>query len=181
MVDVTRSTALHSAVIRGYEMSVKLLLNNSANTEIENKLEFAPLMLAVLSGNSALTRLLIERGANIESTRGGFTNQTVLHHAAALGHIDVINVLIEMGCDTEAVDTYGMNAAQIAAFFEVFEQLHVLSPGRFSTTPGLNRYIARCYHEISRYLSMIGICFSINFCKHSLMSDRDNCIACRRK
>lgn len=151
MVDVTESTALHSAVIRGYEMPVKLLLKNSANTEIKNKLEFTPLMLAVPSHNSALTRLLIELegGANIESTRRGFMNQTVLHHAAALGHIDVINVLIEMSCNTEAVDTYGMNAAQIAAFFEVVEQLHVLSPGRFSTAPGLNRYITRCYHEIS--------------------------------
>lgn len=43
-------------------MPVKLLLKNGANTEIWNKLEFTPLMLAALSGNSALTRLLIKGG-----------------------------------------------------------------------------------------------------------------------
>lgn len=42
-VDNNGMTALHSAAIRGYEVPVKLLLENGANTEVESHLGWTPM------------------------------------------------------------------------------------------------------------------------------------------
>lgn len=115
--DENRMTALHPAVIQGYETPVKLLLDNGVNPEAESGIGWTPLLLAAITGNSTITRLLLEKGVNIELTPGGYSDQNALHHAAAFGHLDVVNVLIEMGCKTGVLDLYAINAVQISALF----------------------------------------------------------------
>lgn len=56
-VDNNGMTALHSAAIRGYEMSVKLLLENGANTKIESHLGWTPLLLAEITGSYKVTTI----------------------------------------------------------------------------------------------------------------------------
>lgn len=100
-------TALHSAVVYGYDALVELLLRNSANPNLESNQGWAPLLL---TGYPISKRLLIENGANIEATPGGYDYQNALHHAAAFGHIAVVDVLIAMSCEQDASDLYGADA-----------------------------------------------------------------------
>lgn len=175
-VDVTGLSALHSAVIRGYETPVKLLIENGANLEIMNDRAFTPLMFAAHGGNSTMTRLLIEGGANIESRCGG---STALHHAAAMGHIDVVSILVEMGCNTGAVDTHGMDAVQIAAFFGQNEVVKRLGPGGSNATPDLvfNSDLINSEANMSR---LFRIQLNFGFYESSLNFDKDYCMACQR-
>lgn len=173
-VDVTGLSALHSAVIRGYETPVKLLLENGANPEIRNNRSFTPLMFAAHSGNSTMTRLLIEGGANIESM---CESSTALHHAAAMGHIDVVNILVEMGCNTGTVENDGMDAVQIAAFFGQDEVVKRLSPGGSGADVVPGPDITNSDVNLSRLF-----CIQLNFCLYesSLSFDKDYCLDCQR-
>lgn len=45
------------------------------------------------------------------------TKALAMHHAAVLGNMVVVGVLIEIGCNTKAVDWYGMGAVQINMLF----------------------------------------------------------------
>lgn len=115
--DCEGMTPLHSAVIHGYDAVVRLLLRNGGDANAQSYLGWTPLLLAAITGNPTVTKLLVENGAKIDWAPSGYNYQNALHHAAALGYMDVIEVLLEMGCDRVANDFYGMDAAQIAALF----------------------------------------------------------------
>ncbi|HEY2407083.1 MAG TPA: sigma-70 family RNA polymerase sigma factor [Polyangiaceae bacterium] len=61
-----------------------------------------PLHVAVLHGQLAVARLLLERGALVDSrTRDG---QTALHLAAGAGQVALVELLLERGADAATVD-----------------------------------------------------------------------------
>lgn len=170
-VDDNGMTALHSAAIRGHKTPVKLLLENGANIEIESKLGWTPLLLAAITGNSTVTRLLLERGASVQIISRTFSNKNALHYAVALGHISVVDVLIEMGCDPGALDWYGVDATQIAAEFgQEMMAKRLLDLGGFCKNPYVDSSIC--------LLSVSAIRFHIYLCQSSLIFDKDFCKAC---
>ena len=78
----------------------RLLASGADPNQADPELAEQPLGWAALYGNLPATRLLIERGADInKANRGGYRP---LHSAAFLGKIDVLELLIERGADVQA-------------------------------------------------------------------------------
>lgn len=117
-VDDTGMTALFSAVLRGHDSAVQLLLQNGANPNIESKIGWTPLLLAAVSGNAPVTGALLMNGAAVDAVPSGYSSQNAMHHAAAFGHLAVVDVLLAMGCDRGARDLYGVDAVRCAGHFE---------------------------------------------------------------
>lgn len=72
------------------------------------------LMLAVQRGEFAVTKYLIERGANL-SVCEHLSGQSLLHIAAARGDIRMTGLLIASGCNVFAEDKRGQTARDHAA------------------------------------------------------------------
>jgi ankyrin repeat protein len=90
--------------------AVELLLKRRFNMEAEAKRlvgelpgKVRPIHLAAQQGRTAVVRLLLDRGADINS-RAYPTGQTALHFAAECGRIDVARVLLEHGADRSLRD-----------------------------------------------------------------------------
>ena len=91
---------LFKAILQGDSSQVLHLLEKGANAvleEPENRMRFTPLNWAVLCESEAITKLLLERGANpMASNRNGYNS---LYMAALLGRADLLKLLIENGGD----------------------------------------------------------------------------------
>jgi ankyrin repeat protein len=65
-----------------------------------------PLAAAAWRGQLGVTRLLIERGANINAT--GARGRTALHHAAEKGYEDMVALLLDKGAHANTRDACGI-------------------------------------------------------------------------
>lgn len=74
---------------------------------------FDALLSASLNGDSALTRLLLERGANLETTTRSGATPLIL--AARSGHADVVRLLLAGGANIDAATEQGVTALIYAA------------------------------------------------------------------
>lgn len=88
---------LHAARV-GDAAMVDLLLKGGASPSRAHTEGETPLMAAARSGNLAATRLLIARGVDVNAAES-FQKTTALMYAAAEGHADVVDLLIEAGAD----------------------------------------------------------------------------------
>jgi ankyrin repeat protein len=84
--------------------TAKWLIEHGANIEIgtTNPGISSPLILAVLSDNIPLVRLLCDKGANKEVTHN---NSTLLMYAAGEGNGELFNLLLSKGANPQAVNT----------------------------------------------------------------------------
>lgn len=83
------------------------LLDQHKQTNLEIlKKEWSMLETAALNGYYDSAKVLIERGAKVNTTYG-VTNQTPLHFACKQGHVRVIQLLIDNGADINALDSSG--------------------------------------------------------------------------
>jgi ankyrin repeat protein len=71
-----------------------------------------PLLFAVRDGNTEMTRLLLERGADIQQASGNKTSPLLI--ALLNGQVGIATELLERGADPNAADAYG-RAALFAA------------------------------------------------------------------
>ena len=105
----TGGQRLYAAVRRGDLQAVRRLLD--ANER--DVLGFTALHGAVISGRTAFVRLLVERGADVNATKGG---RTALHAAAVYNRHGVVKLLVEKGTDVNAKsDDNGSTALHEAA------------------------------------------------------------------
>ena len=91
-------TPLLAASRTGDAAMVDLLLKSGANPSLAHPEGETPLMAASRSGSVPAVRLLLARGVQV-NTAESFQKTTALMWAAAEGHIDVVDVLIEAGAD----------------------------------------------------------------------------------
>ncbi len=91
-------TPLLQASRVGDSAMVDLLLRSGANPSKAHPEGETPLMAASRSGSVPAVRLLLARGVDVNHTES-FQNTTALMWAAAEGHIDVADLLIEAGAD----------------------------------------------------------------------------------
>lgn len=91
-------TALLQASRVGDSAMVDLLLRSGANPNKAHPEGETPLLAASRSGSVPTVRLLLTRGVDVNAAEK-FQNTTAVMWAAAEGHVDVVDVLIEAGAD----------------------------------------------------------------------------------
>lgn len=92
-------TALLQASRRGDIGSVQVLLDAGANIEEVAADRYSPLLLASHSDHLALTRYLLQRGANPNASTLGYT---ALHTAVLRGNVALVQLLVDAGADLNA-------------------------------------------------------------------------------
>lgn len=76
---------------------------------------FTPLHLAAFFGHKDVTRLLLDRGANIAAITHNDLENTPLHAAAAGRHLQVCALLLKRGAPVDAQQAGGLTALHAAA------------------------------------------------------------------
>jgi len=106
------NTALMMAAFKHNQPAAEALLTRGAAV---NRAGWTPLHYAAASGDEAIARLLIKRGAKVDAVSppasGGMTP---LMMAAREGHPDMVAFLTEKGANPQLRNTEGLTAAQIA-------------------------------------------------------------------
>src|SRR5262245_25456258 len=142
---------LIEAVRRGEAHAVKQLLSDGASSNARNDEGVAALMLAATSGDPGITKLLLNHGAEVNSradkgwtavikAAGGvdapdeaLRGWTALMAAAALGHAEVVKLLMANKADLEAKAenrwTSGYTALMLSAFSGRAEAMKQLIAG----------------------------------------------------
>lgn len=95
-------SALHLAAFSGVPGAVQLLLDRGVDihARARNKFKNTPLQVALLDGQLATAKLLLEHGADpLVRQAGGFAP---LHEAALLGRRDLVELLLGAGAEINA-------------------------------------------------------------------------------
>ncbi|XP_041979704.1 protein TANC2 isoform X2 [Aricia agestis] len=103
---VTGETALTAACSAGHAAIAGALLARGATPYSLNARQMSPLALGAKAGRAALVLRLLDAGADV----GGSGGKVPLILAAAEGHDDVVEILLDHGADPDAVDADGIPA-----------------------------------------------------------------------
>ncbi|MBW3596897.1 MAG: ankyrin repeat domain-containing protein [Planctomycetes bacterium] len=103
--------ALHWAVYHDDLKTAKILVGAGANVQAENR--YAPLSLACSSGDRFLVELLLDAGADPNTTLAG--GETALMTASRTGRLGPVQALLERGADVDAKERKGQTALMWAA------------------------------------------------------------------
>lgn len=110
-VDNTGKTALHRSCINGSLEQVEQLLNGiGANiNSIENIQYYTPLHYSIENGFLEITKLLIEKGADLYfTTKNG---STILHLACKNNHEHIVKYLLELACTRKIIHIQDKNGS----------------------------------------------------------------------
>jgi len=131
-------TPLHNAVMQGHRDATLLLLNRGADVNATDKRGCTALYLATEAGKSELMQLLLDAGAEMDiftasslgkvdrvaelletepglARASGISGMTPLHYAAMNGDVQLTELLLGKGADTEARTEKGETALHLAA------------------------------------------------------------------
>ena len=100
-------TTLHMAAFAGNEANTELLIRKGAPIEFRAKSRFrnTPLQAALLTGQYATAKLLLDHGADplVRQAKG----TTPMHEAAILGRRDLVELLLDRGAELNSVRDNG--------------------------------------------------------------------------
>uniref|UniRef100_A0AAY4E8H8 Euchromatic histone-lysine N-methyltransferase 2 n=1 Tax=Denticeps clupeoides TaxID=299321 RepID=A0AAY4E8H8_9TELE len=100
----SRRSALHAAAQKGLLEVCYLLVQAGAKVDAQDKTLRTPLLEAIVNNHIDVVKFLIQSGACVYHEDGS----TGLHHAAKLGNLDVVNLLLGTGqVDVNAQDSGG--------------------------------------------------------------------------
>ena len=99
-------TPLWNAASRGHLDAVSLLLDRGAAVDRRGADGSVPIRVAAERGHAQVVRALLERGADRGYTDAA-TGRNLLHTAALVGHLDVIEALAGAGVPLSAADSAG--------------------------------------------------------------------------
>ncbi|XP_056153973.1 histone-lysine N-methyltransferase EHMT2 [Lampris incognitus] len=101
-----RRSALHAAAQRGLLEVCYMLVQAGAKVDAQDKALRTPLLEAIINNHVEVARYLVQNGATVyHAEDDGYTG---LHHAAKLGNLDIVNLLLETGqVDINAQDSGG--------------------------------------------------------------------------
>lgn len=98
---------------RGYIKCARAMLENKASTEVECGSNWTPLRYTITRQNMEFTKLLLQHGANPNTTQGG---EPLLGVVASDGEMfETVKLLVEHGATIDAVNSMGATALHAAA------------------------------------------------------------------
>jgi ankyrin repeat protein len=106
-------TALHWAVYREHEPTVRRLIESNCNVDVSTRYHVTPLSIACTLGNFAITERLLAAGADANFTRPG--GETPLMIASRTGNAGVLQSLLKHGAKVDAKECRGQTALMWAA------------------------------------------------------------------
>ena len=95
----TPAAALWCAAVSGDFSSVERLIAEGVDVNLWDRHGRSALTFAALAGHVAIVRLLVESGAWVDPFEEGSVFMTPLMCAAARGHVDVAEFLLDHGAD----------------------------------------------------------------------------------
>ena len=105
--------SLHHAAGKGDLFAVQCFLLRGADVDARSSiLGLTPLHIAAENGHTGMSKLLIEKGADVNGKNKH--GKTPLHYAAGNGNAAVAELLIEKGADVNAKDKDGKTPLAIA-------------------------------------------------------------------
>ena len=104
---------LYRAAERGYEATVRFLLDQGADATAKDENGETVLHQAAKGGHEATVRLLLDQGA--DATAKDENGETALHQATKGGHETTVRLLLDQGADATAKDENGETALHRAA------------------------------------------------------------------
>lgn len=116
-------TATHNAAGWGHKRILKLIVSRTKDKDVnaKDKRGRTPIQLAasrfygkLQRDQSDCIRYLAKRGADLENHSAGFWNDTPLLSAAALGNIQEVVTLLDLGANQEAKQSQGKSASWLA-------------------------------------------------------------------
>ncbi|KAK2766808.1 hypothetical protein FQN54_006122 [Arachnomyces sp. PD_36] len=119
------STPLILSSSEGQYEATKALIERGASIEEENGDLQPAIHVALRRKHLNIVQLLLDSGAPIDSP-GTEKRWTPLHHAAHLGLVDMIDMLLERGARTDVLDSTGCLALHRAAHSRQIESLQLL-------------------------------------------------------
>jgi ankyrin repeat protein len=127
----TRPTALHICVKKGDIATAQILIQNGPNISQINDKGWTPLQYAARRRyqSEAMVRFLLDGSVDIPASsqiRDTMRNHhispisrrhgdTLLHHAAGYGSVDIVRFLVEAGPNIEATNSFGETLLHLAA------------------------------------------------------------------
>ncbi len=131
-VDKTGMTALHWAVLKGFEPLVRFLLDRGADFDALQKGMNSPLLLAAACGWETIARLLIDAGADIKqkNIRGhDAVFMAVLYGHSSKGLPWLLQLLTSKGVDLNEVDSGGATPLHLCAEKNLARPVRMLVDG----------------------------------------------------
>jgi ankyrin repeat protein len=113
--DADRVEACERAILAGVDANSLIPLHRLFG--LTPKLSLQLLHAATIMGDLPLARLLIKRGASVDTPDSH--GRTPLHYGAQLGHIDIIQLLLDNGADIAVQDSSGATALHYTALDSV--------------------------------------------------------------
>lgn len=103
--DENQFSILHYACINGNIETVKYLIDNGANIDIQGRKQWTPLYRAIVDNQPAIALYLIEHGANVNLKDSD--GWTPLHRSIRDNHLEIAKNLVENGADINAQNNKG--------------------------------------------------------------------------
>ena len=106
--------ALMVSAAKGHESATRMILDAGADINATDVYLWTALHRAAYENRIAVIRVLLERDS-LDITHQDDHGATALHHAAAGGHREIVDLLIMSGADPESPDLSGRTAAIYAS------------------------------------------------------------------
>ncbi|KAJ3498956.1 hypothetical protein NLG97_g718 [Lecanicillium saksenae] len=123
--DFRGASPLREAVMQKNQTIASMLLESGADIESKCILGMTPLAFAAKSNDIAMTKLLISHGANVNATETK-NECPVLVAVAWRGHVEIITLLLQYGCDVSCRTSGGSTALHLATIEGHEEVMKVL-------------------------------------------------------
>ena len=127
--DECGASLLHWCCINGHLPTAVYLLSKGVDVNVRSFNKSTPVMWATMSGDVDLVRLLVEEGARVFGVRDE-SGSTVLHFAAHVGQMDLLEYLCEdvgLNSITKTRDYNGVAPADVAKTEQVARYLKSFS------------------------------------------------------
>ncbi|CBY07918.1 unnamed protein product [Oikopleura dioica] len=153
-------TPLHEAASKKSAQIMTHLLMSGVDLDTTDCFGVTPLFTAVISGSHECAKLLLERGADVDNGRAGFSENpaTPLHEAARRGDLKMCEILLEHGANPNALDKRNRAPIHLAAMGDfiaiVGELTRVTNKRRIYKESGLSPIISCLEDASDNYYTM---------------------------